>query len=34
MSPDIGRVEIYIRPGITDMRKAINGLAIIASEQM
>lgn len=25
---------IYIRPGYTDMRKAINGLAIIAEEQM
>lgn len=34
MGPNFGGVEIYIRPGITDMRKAINGLAIIASEQM
>jgi len=34
IGPDLSRVEIYIRPGITDMRKAINGLSIMASEQM
>lgn len=32
--PDLSRVEIFIRPGITDMRKAINGLSMIATEQM
>mgnify|MGYP000650019216 CR=1 FL=1 len=34
IGPDLSRVEIYVRPGITDMRKQINGLAIIAAEQM
>ena len=27
-------VEIYVRPGATDMRKAINGLSIIVAEEM
>ena len=31
---DISEVAIYVRPGVTDMRKAINGLSVIASEQM
>ena len=34
MFVDIGAVTIYVRPGVTDMRKAINGLSVIASEQM
>lgn len=34
MGPDLSRVQIFIRPGATDMRKAINGLSIMASEQM
>lgn len=34
IGPDLHRVDIYIRPGATDMRKAINGLSIMASEQM
>lgn len=34
IGPDLSRVQIFIRPGVTDMRKAINGLAIIATEQM
>lgn len=34
MRPDLSRVAIYVRPGITDMRKQINGLATIAGEQM
>ena len=31
---DINVVAIYVRPGVTDMRKAINGLSVIAAEQM
>ena len=31
---DLRNIPIYVRPGATDMRKAINGLSIIASEQM
>ena len=31
---DLTRVSIYVRPGRTDMRKAINGLSIIATEEM
>jgi len=34
MMLDVSRASIYVRPGVTDMRKAINGLAIIVSEQM
>ena len=34
IGPDLSRVEILIRPGVTDMRKQINGLSMIASEQM
>ena len=34
IGPDLSRVPIFIRPGVTDMRKAINGLSIIATEQM
>jgi len=34
MLVDISAVTIYVRPGVTDMRKAINGLSVIASEQM
>jgi len=34
IGPDLSRVEIFIRPGITDMRKQVNGLSIIASEEM
>lgn len=30
----IDRVQVYVRPGVTDMRKAINGLSIIVAEQM
>ena len=29
---DLEKVVIYVRPGKTDMRKAINGLSFIASE--
>jgi transposase len=31
---DISRVRIFIRPGNTDLRKAVNGLAIIIEQQM
>ena len=31
---DVSTVAIYVRPGVTDMRKAINGLSVIAAEQM
>jgi len=34
IGPYLSRVSIYVRPGITDMRKQINGLSIIAAEQM
>jgi transposase len=34
IGPDLSRVEIFIRPGVTDMRKQINGLSLIACEQM
>ena len=34
MVPDLNWVPIYVRPGATDMRKQINGLALIAEEQM
>ena len=31
---DISKVRIFIRPGHTDLRKAVNGLAIIIEQQM
>ena len=31
---DLQSIAIYVRPGNTDMRKAINGLSIIAAEHM
>ena len=31
---DVSTVSIFVRPGVTDMRKAINGLSIVATEQM
>jgi transposase len=34
MKIDWDRVRVFIKPGITDMRKQINGLAIIVSEEM
>lgn len=34
IGPDLSRVAVYVRPGATDMRKAINGLSIIVAEQM
>jgi len=34
MTIDLNKVRIYIRPGQTDMRKAVNGLTIIIQETM
>ncbi len=34
MAPDFSRVSVYVRPGRTDMRKAANGLSILAEEHM
>lgn len=31
---DLSRLEIYVRPGWTDMRKQINGLSQIVEDQM
>ena len=34
MTIDLSKVRIFIRPGITDLRKAVNGLAGIIEGQM
>ena len=34
MFPDLSRVTVWIRPGRTDMRKQINGLSVIVSEEL
>jgi len=34
MQIDWNTVRIFIRPGVTDMRKQINGLVVITAEQM
>ena len=34
MTIDFNTVKIFIRPGITDLRKAVNGLAVIIEQQM
>lgn len=34
MNVDLDHVRIFVRPGVTDMRKQINGLAIIAEAVM
>ena len=31
---ELGEARIFVRPGATDMRKQINGLALIVQEQM
>jgi len=31
---DFSKVSIFVRPGITDMRKQINGLSILAEDEM
>ena len=34
MTLDLNAVRIYIRPGCTDLRKAVNGLSILIQENM
>ena len=34
MTVDVSKVRIFLRPGYTDLRKAVNGLAIIIEQQM
>jgi transposase len=34
MTVDLNKVRIYIRPGHTDLRKAVNGLTMVVQEQM
>jgi transposase len=34
MWPDLGNINIYIRPGKTDMRKQIDGLALLVEQGM
>jgi hypothetical protein len=34
MTVDLNKVRIYIRPGHTDLRKAVNGLTLVVQEQM
>jgi len=34
MTIDFSKVKIFIRPGKTDLRKAVNGLAILIEQQM
>lgn len=34
MQPDFTKTKIFVRPGSTDMRKQINGLAMLVNEGM
>jgi len=34
MTLDLSRVRIFIRPGYTDLRKAVNGLTVLVQENM
>ena len=34
MTIDISKVRIFIRPGPTDLRKAVNGLAVMIEQKM
>ena len=34
MFPDFSKIKIFIKPGTTDMRKAINGLSIIIADEL
>ena len=34
MFVDLKKVRIYLRPGVTDMRKSINGLSVMIRESM
>jgi hypothetical protein len=31
---DLSNISIFVRPGITDMRKQINGLSVMAEDEM
>jgi len=31
---DLGRLNIFVRPGVTDMRKQINGLSVLVEESL
>jgi transposase len=34
MTLDLSKVKIFVRPGSTDLRKAVNGLSCIVQEEM
>lgn len=34
MTVDLNKTRIFLRPGYTDLRKAVNGLAVLVEEQM
>ena len=34
MTIDLSKVRIFLRPGYTDLRKAVNGLAMIIEQEM
>jgi len=34
MTMDFSKIRIFIRPGHTDLRKAVNGLAVMIEELM
>ena len=34
MTIDLSKVRIFLRPGYTDLRKAVNGLAMIVEQEM
>ena len=34
MTIDFSKVQIFIRPGYTDLRKAVNGLSVLIEQQM
>ena len=31
---DIEKVQVYVKPGATDLRKAVNGLSVLITEEM
>ena len=34
MTIDLNKVRIFLRPGYTDLRKAVNGLAVLIEQEM
>ena len=34
MIPDLYNIQIYVRPGVTDMKKQVNGPPIITQEEL